>query len=387
MLNGTYFNPTVFHFGSGAASHVGPETRKYGARILLVYGGGSVKTNGAYADVVESLRQADVEIHELAGVVPNPRAEPIREGIALCRRHAIEFILGVGGGSVIDSAKAIAAGVPYDGDFYDFYCGKAKPASVLKVGAVVTVPGAGSESGCSSVISRDGEKRVCDDPALYPAFAILDPRYTVTVPAFETACGIVDAMSHIFERYFSNTDHVDCTDRICEGLLLSLIDSAHRIRNDPADYGVRSEIMWACKLAHDQTPGFGRKQDWGCHKIGHEIGARIDAAHGAVMGVVFLAWFKFAALQNGHKLAQLGQRVFGAGGMAPEHAAALAIERFEQFLVDIGMPTSLAELGVETESFQGIAAGAVRAMQSGTIGNYVRLSPENIVALLQTAHG
>lgn len=389
MLNGTYHHPTVFLFGREMETKVGEEVRKHGSRVLFHYGQGSIRKSGLHDGILSSLRAAGLETVELGGVEPNPKTGLVYRGIELCRKENIDFILAAGGGSVIDSAKAISVGVPYDGDFYDLFRQKAKPASALKVGVVLTIPGSGSESSCGTVISdtETKEKNVCDTPLLYPVFSILNPELTGTLSPDQTSCGIVDALTHVFERYFSNTEHVDCTDRICEGLMITLMKHGELVLDDPGDYDIRAEIMWASKLAHDATPGFGRKQDWGCHKVGHEIGAFYDLTHGRVMGVLFLAWFRLILGMNPGKLAQFGRRVFNVAAPDDRDAASAAISRYEEFLLKLRMPTTLRGLGIQDrDRFPVIARRAVRFMESGTIGNYVRLSPDDIVSLLEKAY-
>ncbi len=389
MLHGTYFHPTVFYFGKDTEKTVGEEVKKYSGNVLFHYGQGSIKRNGLYDTVKTSLENAGLEIYELGGVEPNPRTGLVYQGIEVCRSKDIKFILAVGGGSVIDSAKAISIGAPYDGDFYDFFKQTQKPASALKIGTVLTMPGSGSESSPGAVITDLGSKakNVCDNPLLIPVFSILNPKLTKTISKFQTSCGIVDAMSHVFERYFTITEYVDCTDRICEGLILTLMKYAALVQNEPENYDIRAEIMWACKLAHDNTPGFGRKQDWACHKICHEISAIYDVSHGAVMGIVFLAWFKWVSKKNIAKLVQFSRRIFGIDIPSDAEAVIRMINQFEAFLQNIGMPISLHEIGVSDKyQFPEIAERSVRFMQSGTIGNYVRLSPDDIISLLETAY-
>lgn len=390
MLNGTYYSPTIFYFGKGLELKVGVEVKKYADSVLLHYGQSSLKKSVLYDRVKNSLLAEGLGVYELGGVKPNPRADLVYQGIDLCRKEGIEFILAVGGGSVIDSAKAICIGVPYDGNFYDFFERRATPRQALKVGVVMTIPGSGSESSPGSVITDLATKRkmVCDNPLLTPAFSILNPEYTVTVPLLHTSCGIVDALSHIFERYFSNTPFVDCSDRICEGLILTLMKYAILVQEDPENYDIRAEIMWACKLAHDNTPGFGRKQDWACHKIGHEISGIYDAPHGAVMGIVFLAWMQWAHKKNMGKFIQFSERIFAiTDNCNPDNAVEQAIGKFKRFLETLGMPTCLREIGVEDKScFTEIANNSVQFMPSGTVGNFVRLAPQDIVEVLDIAY-
>lgn len=386
MLNGKYYQPTIFHFGKEAELEVGTEVRKHGRNVLLHYGRESIHRIGLYDRIKGYLAKENLTVHELGGVEPNPRTDKVYEGIDLCRKHDIDLILAVGGGSVVDSAKAIAVGVPYNGDFFDLFEKKVTPEAALKLGVVLTLPGSGSESSPATVISRPetNNKNVCDTPLLYPVFSILNPEFTKTIPPFQTSCGIVDALSHLFERYFSNTEYVEVSDRICEGLIKVLLKYAPLIKDDPENYDYRAEIMWACKLAHDATPGFGRKQDWACHKISHEISAIYDTPHGATMGVVYLAWMRWVRDVNIAKLGQFSERVFDLPKKGEETATVQeGIDRFRNFLDSIDMPTSLQQLGIEEKQhFDTIATQSVRFMESGTIGNFVRLAPKDIIDVL-----
>jgi alcohol dehydrogenase YqhD (iron-dependent ADH family) len=274
MLNGIYYNPTTIFFGKGMESKVGEEVAKYAKKVLLHYGSGSFKKYGLYDKVVASLSAAGVSYIELGGVKPNPRVDLVYEGIELCRKNDIVFILAVGGGSVIDSAKAISIGVPWQGDFFDFFEGKSTPKKALKVATILTIPGSGSESNAVAVITNEEKelKVACSNSILAPVFSILNPELTYTLNNYYTASGIVDAISHVLERYFTNTTNIDCINRIGEGLIKTLMKYAVLVKNAPANYDVRAEIMWACKLAHDNTAGFGLKQDGSSHKIAHELG-------------------------------------------------------------------------------------------------------------------
>ena len=392
MRDGEYFHPTTFFFGRETESLIGREIKNISDKVLLHYGQGSIKRIGLYDAIKDSLDDHNIEIIELGGVHSNPKDDLIYEGIGLCKKYDIQFVLAVGGGSVIDSAKAICVGAHYDDDFVDFYSGKAVPKSALGLGVVLTIPGSGSESTTGSVISclKTQEKKVCDSTLMLPAFVIMNPDYTKTVSYFDTMCGIVDATSHIFERYFTNVAHVDSTDRICEGLLATLIKYSTIIADDHDNldnYDVRSEIMWACKLAQDQTPGFGRHPDGGCHKIGHAIGSVYDdIPHGAIMGVIFLAWMKTTISYNDSKLAQLGERVFCVSGDTNYELASKAINEFSGFLKSINMPTSLQDIGIcDDQYFSIIANKAITGMQSKTVGNFVRLDVNNIHKLLHIA--
>lgn len=390
MLDGVYYNPTTIHFGKDMELKVGEIVRKHSNKILLHYGESSFKKYGLHDNVTESLKRENISYVELGGVKPNPQTDLIYEGIELCRQENINFILAVGGGSVIDSAKAISLGVPWSGDFFEFFEGKAIPETALKVGTILTVPGAGSESSTSSVVTQKERqlKISCDSQLLAPVFSILNPDLTRTLSPYQTSCGIIDAISHVFERYFSNTTYVDCSDRICEGLVKTLMKYALLVKDEPDNYDIRAEIMWASKLAQDNTAGFGRKQDWAAHIIGHEITAIYDIAHGATLSVIFPAWMKYVYQANIERFAQFAERIFNVdiNETDAEHIIMTAIEKFTHFLKAIGMPTSLHEIGIfDKSSFEEIAEKSVRSMPSGTIGNFKRLSPQDIINILNNA--
>jgi len=287
--NFIFLNPTRIIFGKGTENLVGAETKKHADKVLLHYGGGSIKKIGLYDTVVKSLKEAGVEFTELAGVQPNPRLSLVRQGIEICRKEGIRFILAVGGGSAIDSAKAIAVGVPYDGDVWDFYIGKAKVKEALPVGVVLTIPAAGSEASPSSVITNEDGwyKRGLTTDRIFPRFSILNPELTYTLPNYQTACGAADIMAHIMERYFTNTKDVELTDRLCESTMKTLINNVPKALANPTDYAARAEIMWTATVAHNNLLGTGRDEDWASHDIEHEISGIYDIAHGAGLAIVF----------------------------------------------------------------------------------------------------
>ena len=270
MDNFTFYSPTKFAFGKGTESQAGSLVKEFGgSKVLLHFGGGSVVKSGLLDRVKNSLTAAGVSFVELGGVQPNPRDDKVYEGIELCKKEGVDFILAVGGGSAIDSAKAIAMGVCHDGDFWDFYSGKAQAAKAVPVGTVLTIAAAGSEGSGDSVITKiDGMlKRGAGAECIRPKFSILNPELTQTLPAYQTACGITDIMAHVFERYFTNTKNVETTDRLCEAVLLSMINEAPKVIKNPNDYEARANIMWAGMVAHNNIVGVGRSQDWNSHGI------------------------------------------------------------------------------------------------------------------------
>ena len=385
MENFVYQNPTRLLFGKGMESRVGGEVKAY-QKVLLHYGEGSIKRSGLYDRVTQSLREAGVEYIDLPGVRPNPLLDLVHEGVRLCREHGVQLILAVGGGSVIDSAKAIAMGALYDGDVWDFYTNKAQCKAALPVGVILTIAAAGSESSDSTVLSRDeGQlKRPYGSPLLYPKFAILNPELTYTLPAYQTACGIADITAHLLERYFTQTPRVDLSDRLIEATQKTIQAFGPRAVANPEDYEARAEIMWAGTLAHNGLFGMGRLADWGSHMIEHEISAIYNVAHGAGLAVVFPAWMKYVCGLNLPRFTQFAMRVWDVDLALgdPERIALEGIERQKRFFKGLGLPVSLADLKIGGERLEEMAA---KGTTYGTLGNFKKLDKDDIVSILKLA--
>lgn len=383
MNNFTFYSPTYFIFGKGEESKAGAYVRRFnGSKVLIHYGGGSVLRSGLLDRVKASLKAESVEFIELGGVKPNPRSGLVYEGIELCHREKVDFILAVGGGSVIDSSKAIAAGVVYDGDFWDFYKGKSV-TKALPIGTVLTISAAGSEGSPDSVITNeDGMfKRGASGEALRPSFSILNPALTQTLPAYQSACGATDIMAHLYERYFTNTSEVEVTDRLIEGLLLAMVHETPRIIADPNNYEARANIMWAGMMAHNNSCGVGRSQDWASHDIEHELSAVYDCAHGAGLAVVFPAWMTYNMKHDVNRFAQVAVRVWGCqmDFACPENTARAGIAAFRHFLKSIGMPGSFEELGAKEEDIPHMAHSACYGNgRTGKIGGFVSLGEADV---------
>lgn len=353
MENFNFYSPTEFVFGRDRENECGAYVKKYGGKkVLIHYGGGSAVKSGLIDRVKKSLNDAGVPFVELGGVHPNPIDTKVYEGIELCRKENVDFIVAVGGGSSIDSAKAIAMGVPYEGDFWDFYSGKA-PAAALPVATVLTIAAAGSEGSGDSVITKvDGMlKRGAGSDLIRPRFSILNPALTCTLPAYQTACGVTDIMAHVFERYFTNTTEVEITDRLCEAVLCTMVKEAPRVIADPNNYEARANIMWAGMVAHNNVCGVGRGQDWNSHAIEHELSAMYDCAHGAGLAVIMPSWMEYVMNHNVMRFAQMATRVFGCAMNFenPSETAKAGIKAFRAFLKSIGMPINFAELGAKVE--------------------------------------
>lgn len=354
MNSFNFYSPTEFVFGQDTENQSGSLVKKYGgSRVLVHYGSGSAVRSGLLGRVTDSLERAGLTYILLGGVQPNPRDTKIREGIATCKQENIDFILSVGGGSCIDSSKAIALGALYDGDFWDFY-GTGKPVErALPIGTVLTIAAAGSEgSGASVVTKEDGmEKRDTGSDLLRPKFSVLNPALMFTLPAYQTACGATDIMAHVFERYFTTTPEVEVTDRLCEAILLTMIKETPRVIEDPCNYDARANIMWAGTVAHNDIVGVGRAQDWNSHGIEHELSGLYDCAHGAGLAVVMPAWMEYVMDTDVMRFAQVAVRVWGCemDYAHPENTARAGIRAFRTFLHNIGMPINFAELGAKEE--------------------------------------
>ena len=376
MIDFSFQNPTRIHFGRNALNKLPAEVVRYGRRVLLVYGGGSIKRTGVYDDVMNKLNEAVAQVWELPGVQPNPRLSLVREGIAVCRREQIQLVLAVGGGSAIDTAKAIVNGACYGGDVWELYEGKGSNETALPLGVVLTIPAAGSEMSRSSVITREEDlcKRGRNAYTNFPTFSILNPEYSFTLPPFQTACGIVDIMAHMMERYFTMEENVELTDRLIEGALVTVINNAPIVMEKPDDYAARAEITWAGALAHNTLLDTGRVGDWASHKLEHELSALYDIAHGAGLAVMFPAWMKYVLPRGGaKKLAQFAVRVLGAEAAgSDEETAAEGIRRLEAFYRSLGLATTLKEMEIDSSRIPEMAARAV-AMTGGKLGGFVPL--------------
>ncbi|HOJ10843.1 MAG TPA: iron-containing alcohol dehydrogenase [Clostridiales bacterium] len=388
MENFNFCSPTKIIFGKATEDCAGQETAKYGKRVLLHYGGGSIKKTGLYDKVVKSLKEAGVDYIELSGVEPNPRLSLVKEGIKICRTENIDFILAVGGGSVIDSAKAISIGVPYDGDVWDFYSGKAEPEKSLGLGVILTISAAGSEASKSSVITNEDGwyKRGLGFDIVRPEFAIMNPELTFTVSAYQTACGSVDIMAHIMERYFTNTLNVELTDRLCEGALKTVINNTPIALKEPGNYNARAEIMWTGTLAHNDLLGTGRIGDWASHQIEHELSAIYDIAHGAGLAIVFPAWMKYVFKSNTKLFAQFANRVWNVDYSfeSPEQTALEGINRMDKFFREMGLPTTLRDAGIPEDRLEEMAQKC-RLPNGDSVGNVVKLTRDDVLNIYMLA--
>lgn len=376
MNNFIFYPATKYVFGKGVEEKVADQLSEFGMKKpLIVYGKGSVIRSGLLDRIKNSLDKSGIPYAELSGVQPNPVDSKVYEGIEIAKKEGIDSVLAVGGGSSIDTAKAIAAAIPYDGDFWDFYCGKANVTKALPVGVVLTIPAAGSEGSGNSVITKlDGlHKLGMGSDVLRPKFALMNPELTFTLPPYQTAAGITDMMAHIMERYFSNTPNVEITDRVAEGVLRAIISEAPKVIANPEDYDARANIMWSGTLAHNGVCSGGREEDWSTHGLEHELSAVYDVTHGAGLAVMFPAWMTYALKENPGKLAQFARRVFDVKESDDMKAAALGIAALKEFLASIGMPTSMKELGIENPDIE-LLAKKVIENKGEVFGNYIEIN-------------
>lgn len=380
---------TAVVFGRGKESEAGREIKGAGAKkVLLLYGQGSIKRSGLHRAVVAALEKEGIGFVELSGVTPNPRLSLVRKGIALCREHSVDFILAVGGGSVIDCAKAIAVGVPYEGDVWDFSTKQIPPRKALPVGVILTIPAAGSETSQYAVITNDEGAYPLKRDAVYanheiirPVFAILDPELTLDLPPYQTACGIVDIMSHVIERYFTSVKEVDFTDRLCEATLKTVIKNGRLVMKEPHNYDARAEIMWAGSVAHNDLLGTGRAGDWSSHAIEHELSAVYDMTHGAGLAIVLPAWARYVHHLALDRFVQFAVRVWNVEHdfNQPERTAMEGISRMEQFFKELGLPTRLSEVKIGSERFREMAE------KSEKRGSIKKMDAQDVQRILETA--
>jgi len=386
MKNFSFYSPTMIKFGKGSLEKLPKLVEGKYKKILLHYGGGSIKKNGIYEDTINQLKKSGVQVVELGGVKPNPALSMVREGIKLAKENEIDLILAVGGGSVIDSAKAIALGAVTDADIWDFFLGKEKVERALPVGVVLTIPATGSEASMGSVITNEDEqlKLAVNHDLLRPVFAIMDPEYTMTLPRDQTFAGVMDILSHIFERYFTHTENVELTDRLAEATIKTVMNNAYKLVKNPDDYNARAEIMLAGTIAHNGLLGMGREDDWASHQLGHQLSALYGATHGVTLGIIFPAWMKYVYRENLDIFNKFAVNVFGvsAAGNTKEHVALEGIRRFEEFLKKIGLPRTLSEAGLPTDEFERMAD---LATSMGSFGALKKIDRSDAIEIYKLA--
>lgn len=354
MIDFTFYSPTEFVFGKNTEEKAGNLAKQYGAgKVLIMYGGASAVKSGLLEKVKNAIAAEGLDFVTMGGIRPNPTDDKVHEGIETVKKENVDFILAVGGGSVIDTAKAVACGVKYDGDFWDFFIGKAQVREALPVGVVLTIPAAGSEGSGNAVITKASTQQklgIKHPMTLRPKFAIMNPEITMTLPAWQTASGICDMMIHILERYFTNTENTEIGDRMCEGVLMAIINEGRKVMRNPQDYDARANIMWSGMVAHNGTCGVGCVEDWSSHQMEHEVSAMYDVTHGAGLAVVTPAYMTFMAKHHPKRIAQFAERVMGVDStMGTEEEVAMeGIRRFKDFLHnDLKLPVTFKQLGIE----------------------------------------
>ena len=379
MKSFDFYSPTHFVFGKDRENEVGKYVKENGgSKVMLVYGGKSAKSSGLLDRIEASLKETGIDYIEWGGIKPNPVSTPVYEGIELGRKEGIDFMLAVGGGSVIDTAKAIAMGIPYDGDFWDFFTGK-DPEGALPIGVVLTIAAAGSEGSPDAVITNDKtlDKNGAGGDCIRPKFSILNPALTQTLPPYQTACGISDIISHAFERYFTNTPDVEVTDRLLEGLVKSVIHEGKRVMEDPDNYEARANIMWAGMVVHNNIMGVGRDQDWNSHHLEHVLSALYDVAHGAGLAVIMPSWLEYCATHGGEtRIAQMATRIFGCemDFADPKRTALEGVKAYRAFLKEIGMPLTFAEIGAKKEDIPKLVE--MNHIGDGVTGGFIGLDKQ-----------
>ena len=392
MRDFVYHAPTEVVFGKQSEEQVARLVKKYGGhKVLVHYGGRSAKKSGLLDKICGLLREGGIPFVELGGVVPNPRLSLIREGIDLCRKEGVDFILAIGGGSVIDSAKGIGYGVPYAGDVWDFYLGNAEPETCLPVACVLTIPAAGSEMSEASVVTNeDGDVKLgYSNQMSRPKFAIMNPVRTFTLPPYQTAAGVTDMIMHTMERYFSPEDDMDLTDALAEALMRTMMDNVFKVLADPEDYRARAQIMWGGSVAHNDLTGCGLKGDWATHQLEHELSGMFDVTHGAGLAAIWPSWARYVYKENVSRFVRFAVNVMNVPQdfTDPEGTALKGIAAMERFYRAIGMPVNIHEL-----IGRDITEGEIREMvrkcsRDGKItqGSFKVLGPEDLEAIYRMA--
>lgn len=386
MENFKYSIPTKVFFGKGQIEVLGKQIKQYGTKVLLVYGGGSIKRNGIYDKVIEILNDENIKFWELSGVEPNPRITTVKKGINQCRENSIDLILPVGGGSAIDCAKVIAAGVFYDGDAWDIVADPYKITRVLPIASVLTLSATGSEMDTFAVISKleTNEKLGTGHPEMAPKFSILDPTFTFTVPASQTAAGTADIMSHVFEEYFDKTPGVFLQNRMAEAILKTCIKYGRIAIDEPENYEARANLMWASSLALNGLLGYGKNSMWAVHPMEHVLSAYYDITHGAGLAILTPHWMKYVLDGSTlDKFVEYGINVWNIDNTEDKYEIAnKAIEKTREYFISLGIPAALREVGIEEGKLEVMAK---QVAQNGTVGNFKELTAEDVLNIFEAA--
>ncbi|KGM97846.1 alcohol dehydrogenase [Clostridium novyi A str. 4552] len=387
MKNFNYNNPAKIIFGDGAEKEIENLLKEYKtSSLLLVYSGDFIKDLGIWDTVHDACIKLGIEFYEEGNVVPNPKIELVRNLVGLGKEKSVDFILAVGGGSSIDTAKAVSVGIPYTGDVWDFFEGISEIEQAIPVGVITTLPSSGSETSNCSIISNGLFKVGIEHDLIIPKFAIMNPTFTINLPAYQTSCGIADILSHLLERYFTDVENVDTTDFLIEGAIKSLLLNASRLMLTPSDYNARAEIQWLASIAHNNLLDTGRIADWGSHRIEHELSAQYGITHGEGMSIIFIAWTKYMVEYKPKKLAQLANRIFNIDyhDYTEKQMALELSNHLKQFFMSLNLKTSLTELNINNTYFEEMALRATNN-NSSTVGHYIPLDKPKIVSILNLA--
>lgn len=385
MISFEYYNPAKIVFGEESEKNLKGLLKSYNVKsLLLVYSGDFIKTLGIYSVIEDAVNDLGIKFSENGNIVPNPSVELVRELVKQGKKDNVDFVLAVGGGSSIDTAKAVALGIPYDGDVWDFFDKGASPKEVLNIGVIATTASSGSETSNAAIISNGEWKLGFEDDRIIPKFAIMNPKFTAGLPRFQTFVGVADVLSHLLERYFSDAKHSDTTDYLIEGAIKVLLLNADRLIENPSDVNARAEVQWLASVAHNNFLDAGRRADWGSHRIEHELSAQYGITHGEGMAIVFTAWTKYAAEVKPWRLALLASRVFGvdAYDYTEKERALKLSEILETFFKKIGVKTRLTELGISDRDFDAMAK---RATRNGAVGHYIPLDAKAFTEVLKLA--
>jgi butanol dehydrogenase len=386
MLNFNYSIPTKIFFGKDKINVLSEQVKNYGSKVLLVYGGGSIKKSGLYGKIIDILNKNEISFWELSGVEPNPRISSVRKGIEICKENKIELILAIGGGSTIDCAKVIGAGYYYDGDAWDIVVNPSKINKVLPIASILTLAATGSEMDAGAVITNleTSEKLATRNKYMAPKFSILDPTYTFSVPANQTAAGTADIMSHIFEEYFSNTKEAYLQDRMAEALLKTCINYGRKAIDEPENYEARANLMWASSLAINGLLSYGKETKWSVHGMEHELSAFYDITHGAGLAILTPHWMKYVLNDNTvNKFVEYGVNVWGLDPSGDKYEIANnAIKKTREYFVSLGLPSTLREVGIEEEKLDKMAK---QATSRGKLGSFKQLDTQDVLNIYRVA--
>lgn len=389
MENFIYYNPTKLMFGKGQLEGLKSELARYGKRVLLVYGGGSIKKNGLYEKVISALNGAEAEVFELSGVEPNPRLTTVKKGVDICRNEKIDFLLAVGGGSVIDCTKAIAAGAEYEGDVWDIISKRTTAQKALPFGTVLTLAATGSEMNPDSVITNweTNEKYVWGSSVTHPAFSILDPEHTYSVPENQTVYGMIDMMSHVFEQYFHNVKNTPLQDRMCFAVLQTVIETAPKLLEDLQNYEHRETILYAGTIALNGTLQMGYFGDWASHTIEHAVSAVYDIPHAGGLAILFPNWMRHTLDHNVDRFKHLMLNMFDieTEGKTDRDIALEGIDKLSAFWTSLGAPSRLADYDIGEDQLDKIADIAAKEMEYGGFGNFMKLNRTDILSILKAS--